>query len=163
MTLEFSSNSESQSYEIGIAIGAMLRPGDVIALCGELGAGKTRLAKGLALGLGVADERTVNSPTFVLINQYAGRWPVYHLDLYRLPPDSDLAALGFEDMCGGSAVVIVEWADRSPRSMPDDALWIHMTADGETTRAFTLTSRDNAAIERFRQVLSGIVNVVHRN
>jgi len=163
MTLEFSSISESQTREIGIAIGAMLRPGDVVAVCGELGAGKTRLAKGLAIGLGVADERSVNSPTFVLINQYAGRCPVYHLDLYRLPPGSDLAALGFEEMCNGSAVVIVEWADRSPRSMPDAALWIHMMATGETTRSFTLTSRDDVALERFRLALSGIVEVVTRN
>lgn len=163
MTLEFSSNSESQTRAIGVAIGGALRPDDVVALCGELGAGKTCLAKGLAIGLGVADERSVNSPTFVLINQYAGRCPVYHLDLYRLPPGSDLAALGFEEMCNGSAVVVVEWADRSPRSMPDAAMWIRMTAEGETMRAFTLTSRDPEAIERFRLALSGIVDVVTRN
>lgn len=160
--MEFSSISESQTRAIGVAIGNALRTGDVVALCGELGAGKTRLAKGLAIGLGVADDRAVNSPTFVLINQYAGRCPVYHLDLYRLPPGADLAALGFEEMCNGSAVVIVEWADRSPTAMPDAALWIRMTAGGETTRAFCLTSRDDEAIGRFRQSLAGIVDVVAR-
>lgn len=163
MKLEFSSNSESRTRAIGVAIGGALHPGDILALCGELGAGKTRLAKGLAIGLGVADERAVNSPTFVLINQYAGRCPVYHLDLYRLPPGSELSSLGFEEMCTGAAVVIVEWADRSPGSMPDAALWIHMTAEGETTRAFTLTSRDDQAIERYRQALTSIVDVVTRN
>lgn len=163
MTLELSSQSESQTRAIGVALGNALRPGDVVALCGELGAGKTRIAKGLAAGLGVADERAVNSPTFVFINQYAGRCPVYHLDLYRLPPGADLAALGFDEMCDGASVVIVEWADRSPASIPESAVWIRMTAAGETTRDLTLTARDDETLARFRGALTDIVKIVERN
>ena len=158
MSLACTSHSESQTRAIGVAIGAALRPGDVVALCGELGAGKTRLAKGLAAGLGVADDRTVNSPTFVLVNQYAGRCPVYHLDLYRLPPGSDLAAIGFDEMCDGRAAAIVEWADRSPDAMPENALWILMTATDETTRTLTLNTNDDDLAARVSQSLAGIAN-----
>ena len=158
MTLEFISDSESLTRAIGVAIGHALGPGAVVALTGELGAGKTRLAKGLAAGLGVVDDRAVNSPTFVLINQYAGRCPVYHLDLYRLPPESDLAPLGFEECCDGRAVVIVEWADRSAAAMPDGALWIRMTATGKTTRHFAVTA-DASTVERMRTALTGIVDI----
>jgi len=153
-TIELISRSEAQTRAIGDAIGSALEPGAVVALAGELGAGKTRLAKGLAAGLGVDDDRAVNSPTFVLVNQYAGRCPVYHLDLYRLPESADLASIGFDEMCDGPAVVIVEWADRSARSMPGDALWIRMTATDETTRGLTLATVDDELADRLQRALA---------
>ena len=157
-TIERTSRSESQTRAIGDAIGSSLDVGAVVALAGELGAGKTRLAKGLAVGLGVDGDRTVNSPTFVLVNQYAGRCPVYHLDLYRLPPEADLTSLGFDEMCDGRAAVIVEWADRSPKAMPNDALWIRMTATDETTRSLTLTTTDDELADRLQRALAGITD-----
>jgi len=144
-TFEMVSNSPEQTRAIGRAIGAALAPGDVVALVGELGAGKTQLTKGIAVGLGVADERAVSSPTFVLENEYTGRCVVRHLDLYRLGEGADLSALGFEEMCDGSAVVIVEWADRAPKAMPAGATWIRMTAEGETTRRVDIRGAGKAA------------------
>ena len=143
--VEMVSNSPDETRAIGRVIGAALAPGDVIALCGELGAGKTQLTKGLAVGLGVADERTVSSPTFVLENEYAGRCVVRHLDLYRLGDGADLSALGFEEMCDGSAVVIVEWADRARAAMPAGAVWIEMTPEGETTRRLRISGTGEPA------------------
>ncbi len=110
MVLE--SAGEQQTQALGRRIGAVLQPGDVVGLVGPLGAGKTQLAKGIAVGLGVADSRQVNSPTFVLVNEHAGRMHVYHLDVYRLSGAGELESRGFEAMCGGAAGVMVVWADR---------------------------------------------------
>src|ERR1041385_6709378 len=103
MTNEFTitSHSVEETISIGRRIGESLLAGDVVALLGELGAGKTYLTKGIARGLGVSAERAVNSPTFVLVNEYAGRFPLFHIDAYRLAGPEQLAALGFEEMCQG--------------------------------------------------------------
>jgi tRNA threonylcarbamoyladenosine biosynthesis protein TsaE len=144
-SIEIQSGSVAETLDIGREIGSVLAPGDVLGLVGHLGAGKTHLTKGIAAGLGVPDDRMVNSPTFVLVNEYAGRWPLYHLDAYRLKNAGQLEALGFAEMCDGAAVVLVEWADRVSEAMPPGALWIDMSITGETSRSLLLRS-DNAAI-----------------
>ncbi len=145
MVLE--SAGEEQTQALWRRIGSVLEPGDVIGLVGPLGAGKTQLAKGLAVGLGVADSRQVNSPTFVLVNEYAGRMHVYHLDVYRLSRVAELEALGFEEMCGGAAVVMVEWADRVRPALGPDALWVELSPAGATQRRLELRTR-SASIQR---------------
>lgn len=145
MVLE--SSGEQQTQALGRRIGAVLQPGDVIGLVGPLGAGKTQLAKGIAVGLGVADSRQVNSPTFVLVNEHAGRMHVYHLDVYRLFGAGELESLGFEEMCGGAAVVMVEWADRVRSVMRPDTLWMDMSPTGATQRRLELRTR-SASIQR---------------
>ena len=145
MVLE--SAGEEQTQALGRRIGAVLEPGDVVGLVGPLGAGKTQLAKGLAAGLGVADSRQVNSPTFVLVNEYAGRLHVYHLDVYRLSGASELEALGFDEMCGGAAVVMVEWADRVRPALAADTLWVELSPTGATQRRLELRTR-SASIQR---------------
>jgi tRNA threonylcarbamoyladenosine biosynthesis protein TsaE len=132
--LELESRSVDDTLTIGRVIGRRLVPGAILALVGELGAGKTHLVKGLAAGLGVSDARVVNSPTFVLVNEYAGRMPVLHLDAYRLHAADELEALGFDEMCAAPAVVIVEWADRVSDLIPPRGIWIHMQVTGEMTR-----------------------------
>ncbi|MEK6643190.1 MAG: tRNA (adenosine(37)-N6)-threonylcarbamoyltransferase complex ATPase subunit type 1 TsaE [Planctomycetota bacterium] len=144
MTID--SRSVEETIRIGRAIGGALVGGEVIALVGELGAGKTHLVKGIAAGLGVVDERTVNSPTIVLVNEYAGRVPVIHLDAYRLAGAGQLAALGFEEMCESGGVVIVEWADRVREVIPEGAVWIEMTATGDMSRRIVLNS-DSADVQ----------------
>ena len=133
-TQTIESHSVEDTLAIGRRIGGVLAAGDCLALEGPLGSGKTHLVKGIASGLGVADERIVNSPTFVLVNEYDGRLHVCHLDAYRLPDAAALLALGFEEMCDGPNVVLVEWADRVRDAVPDRAVWITLTLVGERDR-----------------------------
>ncbi len=144
---ELRSSSPDETIQIGRDLAGCLAPGDVVALVGPLGAGKTQLTKGIALGLGVSDSRLVNSPTFVLVNEYQGRLPIHHLDAYRLKGAGELEALGFEEMCAGDAVVLVEWADRVVDAVPTNALWIDLTvtSDQERTLSFRSSSADLAA------------------
>ncbi|MBI5762364.1 MAG: tRNA (adenosine(37)-N6)-threonylcarbamoyltransferase complex ATPase subunit type 1 TsaE [Planctomycetes bacterium] len=148
--LTIESHSVEDTLRIGRAIGNALVGGEVIGLMGELGAGKTHLVKGIASGLGVNDDRIVNSPTFVLVNEYAGRVPVYHLDAYRLSDAGQLAALGFDEMCDAGGVVIVEWADRVKEAMPESTQWITLVSCGESDRRITI----NVATEAMRKNLS---------
>ncbi|GMU34221.1 MAG: tRNA (adenosine(37)-N6)-threonylcarbamoyltransferase complex ATPase subunit type 1 TsaE [Planctomycetia bacterium] len=150
-TLEIVSGSPDETIEIGRAIGEMLAPGDVVALAGGLGAGKTQLTKGLALGLGVSDARLVSSPTFVLINEYAGRHPVSHIDAYRLGSPTEFDALGFEEMTDGG-VVIVEWADRVAAAMPSHTIWIAIEIEGETDRRLSVITTGTEAEARLAKL-----------
>jgi tRNA threonylcarbamoyladenosine biosynthesis protein TsaE len=142
---------------LGLQLGRCAEAGTVLALCGDLGSGKTQLARGLAAGLGVADQRVVSSPTYVLINEYAGRLAVFHVDAYRLSSGRELWALGFEEMCASGGVVVVEWADRVGGVLPADHLRVDLRATGETTREITLSARGPHArgmLERFRMTQS---------
>ena len=134
------SESVADTLAIGRRLGAALVAGDVIALVGPLGAGKTHLTKGIAEGAGVADAREVNSPTFVLVNEYAARLPIYHIDAYRLAGEEELAALGFAEMCSGSGAVIVEWADRVPGVLPADQRHITIHVADAERREFAIAA-----------------------
>ena len=122
----------------GRRLGRLLFPGAVVALVGPLGAGKTHLARAVAEGLGVADGRVVTSPTFVLIQEYAGRLPVYHFDVYRLRGESDLIDLGAQEYFEGDGVCLVEWADRAPGALPAGRLCVELAVVGETARRATV-------------------------
>jgi len=118
----FTTHSAAQTHALGAALGRRLAPGDVIAFCGDLGSGKTCMIQGVCEALQVADY--VTSPTFVLINEYAGRYkgrdlPVYHFDLYRLRGTDELEELGAEEYFYGCGVCLVEWAERADGSLPD--------------------------------------------
>jgi tRNA threonylcarbamoyladenosine biosynthesis protein TsaE len=119
---------------LGRALGRVLRPGDVVALHGDLGAGKTHLTRAIADGLGVFNPAAVNSPTFVLIQEYPGPIPLYHFDAYRLIGDREFLELGVEEYFQGDGVSVVEWADRVPGALPADRLMIHLEATGATSR-----------------------------
>ncbi len=111
---------------LGEALGCSLCGGVVVALVGPLGAGKTQLAKGIAVGNGIDDVRDVTSPTFTLVNEYEGRLKLYHLDAYRLSGSRELDALGFEEFARSDSAVVVEWADRVESTMPPDTLWVDL-------------------------------------
>lgn len=156
-TVTIDSDSLEATHAIGRRLGAALTTGSVIALIGPLGSGKTTLARGIADGAGVEDLRQVNSPTFVLINEYDTEpadkpLRVFHIDAYRLRGSADLEALGFEEMPTRGAVLI-EWADRVLDLMPPDTLTLQIEPTGETQRRFHLNasgpiSNDLAAATR---------------
>ena len=114
---------EEETVRFGELLACELRQGDVVGLCGDLGAGKTFLSYSISRALGVPDNVPVNSPTFTLINEYeGGRLPVYHMDLYRLGDSSELYELGLWEYYDGGGVCLVEWCDKFDDLWPDDAL-----------------------------------------
>lgn len=133
------SDSLERTSDIGAAIGAVLRGGELIAMVGELGSGKTHLVKAIAAGLAVADESVVTSPTFTLVQEYAARLHIFHLDAYRLEGPADFLRLGFDEMVTAGSVVLVEWADRVRAAIPGDAIWICLRRVNETAREFEFT------------------------
>lgn len=145
-------DSAEATRALGRKLGEVLEPGSCIALVGPLGAGKTQFVKGIAAGTGVPDNVTVNSPTFVLVNEYTGRLHLYHLDAYRVSQVAELEALGFLEMTGDGGAVIVEWADRVAAILPEDHLAVHFEHSGETERRLTAV----AGGERSRLLLSAL-------
>ncbi len=122
----------------GHRLAGLLFPGAVVALVGPLGAGKTHLVRAIAEGLDIADSRVVNSPTFVLIQEYAARLPLYHFDTYRLPDPAAFADLGPHEYFEGNGVCLVEWADKVTTCLPAEYLRITIAITGETSRRFVI-------------------------
>jgi tRNA threonylcarbamoyladenosine biosynthesis protein TsaE len=130
---------------LGRALGQRLCAGMVVALVGPLGAGKTQLVRAIAEGLGLRDSRIVSSPTFVLLQEYPARVPVYHFDAYRLPGLSAFLDLGAMELFEGEGVCLVEWADRVADCLPADHLRISLSITGEDSRRATLEAFGPAA------------------
>jgi tRNA threonylcarbamoyladenosine biosynthesis protein TsaE len=151
--LRHTSESESQTRQLGELAGRVALPGDVIGLIGDLGAGKTQFVKGIAVGAGVESAALVTSPTFVLMNSYAGRIPVRHYDLYRLD-QPDLEALGYLDLLA-SSLTVVEWSDKAG-DLLGDRMEVRIDATGATTRdlrAIGTGPRGRALLARVRDLL----------
>ena len=131
---EFATSSPEETFNEGKKFASRLRGGEVIALVGELGAGKTVFTKGLCEGLNV--KSPVISPTFTIANEYDADLKIYHFDAYRLSGSKDAAAIGIEDYMMGEAVCIIEWADKVKELIPEDATWIYFNHnnDSETGR-----------------------------
>ncbi len=126
---------------LGRRLGALLFPGAVVALVGQLGAGKTYLSRAIAAGLGVPGSATVTSPTFVLVQEYeGGRLPVFHFDAYRLAGEDEFAELGAAEYFEGRGVCLVEWAERVPGCLPADHLGIELLVTGPLSRRARLTA-----------------------
>ena len=142
--------SREETVALGRRLGRLLGPSDVVALMGPLGSGKTTLTKGLAEGLGVAESRWVTSPTFVLVHEYEGRVPVYHIDAYRLAGPADAEAIGTEEMFFGEGVAVVEWAERILAALPDERLDILLSIVGEEERQLALEPRG----ERYERMVA---------
>ena len=125
--------SAAETRALGEKLAARLRPGDVLLMEGDLGAGKSELTRGIAKGLGVAE--TVTSPSFTILNVYeSGRYPLYHFDWYRLESSEELYELGMDEFLGGDGIAVVEWPGRCPDAVPEGAVRIRMTAAGENER-----------------------------
>jgi tRNA threonylcarbamoyladenosine biosynthesis protein TsaE len=135
----FDAPDESATAAFGAVIAAVLPPGTTVALCGTLGAGKTRLVQAVATALGV-EPRSVVSPTFVLVQQYHGRRDIYHIDTYRLRDEDEFLALGPEEFFDSDALVFVEWADRVANCLPADRVEIRIEVTGDDSRRFTVAA-----------------------
>jgi tRNA threonylcarbamoyladenosine biosynthesis protein TsaE len=135
MDFDIISNSPQETIEFGRRIGSQLKGGEVIGICGLLSSGKTHLIKGIAAGAGAQDSKQVNSPTFVIVNEYAGRLDIYHIDAYRLGSIAEFEMLGFDEYCRPQSVVLVEWADKiEPALKAVNYIRIEIFHAGETKR-----------------------------
>ena len=132
--LILTSNDPDKTFRMGRIIGETLGEGAIVALIGELGAGKTTLTQGIARGLGVGEDYQITSPTFTLINEYPGRLKLVHLDVYRLSGSADLPDLGYEEYFFGKGVTVIEWAEKIQDVIPDGSLFITMTYLDQTRR-----------------------------
>jgi len=157
--LVISTHSPASTERVGESLGALLRPGDLVLLAGPYGAGKTCFTRGLARGAGVPDTRVVTSPTFVLMNVYTGRLKVHHLDCHRLSP-AEVVDLGLGDALQAGAVV-VEWAERMPADLAEDALEIVFTMTGRRSRRLDVVAAGKRA-EALRAGLRGAAKAAAR-
>jgi len=139
---EIVTSSPAETIALGAKIGENLVGGEIICLVGNLGSGKTHLIKGIAEGLGVDKESEVNSPTFVLVNEYTGpevRLDIYHIDAYRLDSIAEFEMLGFDDLCYDRSVVLIEWADKVETALESvDPIRIELAHISETERKIQL-------------------------
>lgn len=153
----FHAADESATDRLGAALADLLPGASVVALCGTLGAGKTRLVQAIAAATGVP-RRSVVSPTFVLVQQYEGRRPIYHLDAYRLRDEDEFEQLGPEEFFESDGLTLIEWADRVPGCLPPERLEIEIEVTGPDTRRFVIRGwgeRYTALIGQLRSRLEG--------
>jgi tRNA threonylcarbamoyladenosine biosynthesis protein TsaE len=135
------SRSEAETLELGQKLGQVLPNGSTVALCGELGAGKTWLAKGIAFGLGVPKEEYVTSPAYDLVHEYRGRLPVYHMDFYRLDTLPEDSRMWLEEYFERDGVCVIEWADKFLDLLPNDYVRVDLDyGKGEQERAIRITA-----------------------
>jgi tRNA threonylcarbamoyladenosine biosynthesis protein TsaE len=146
--IKYLSRSERETRLAGTVLGRWARPGDVLALVGELGTGKTCLVQGIALGLDVPASSRVRSPSFVILHTYAGRCPVHHLDLYRIRGPEELEDLDWRDVLYGDGVCVIEWADRMGNFLPARRLDVALFHSTEESRWIQI--RPSAALEQSR-------------
>ena len=138
MNTSLITRSPKETKQLGRKFGRLLKRGDIVALIGELGSGKTCLSQGVMEGLGVMDKYKGISPSFVLINEYQGRMPVYHFDIYRLNNVKEVIELGYEEYFYGEGVTIIEWADKIEELLPEDSVRIYLKIVGEKEREITI-------------------------
>ncbi len=137
-----------ETQRFGRKLGGLALAGDVVALEGDLGAGKTTLTQAIGHGLEVPKSCYITSPTFSLLHEYPGRIPLYHMDLYRLADPEELEYLGFEEYFYGEGLTVIEWPDRLGDFMPDERLEVHLEFTGPDSRKATLTAFGESWIER---------------
>jgi tRNA threonylcarbamoyladenosine biosynthesis protein TsaE len=139
-TVQIISDSVEKTFEIGKKIGLLLETGKVVCLTGQLGSGKTTLIKGIAAGAGAVNPSLVNSPTFVIVNEYRGRFDIFHIDAYRINTVAEFEALGFEEFISPESVVLIEWADKVAQALEGlDCVYIEMRHNGPDSRIISIS------------------------
>jgi tRNA threonylcarbamoyladenosine biosynthesis protein TsaE len=147
-TLDFFSTSAEQTERLGVRLGELLQPGDCLCLAGELGSGKTTLARGIGRGWGTA--LRITSPTFTLVNEYPRLGDgciLYHVDTYRLSGEGDVVTAGLEDVLDGPGAVMIEWPERVEALLPGDHLWIGLRHMSETRRGVRMVAHGPRSLE----------------
>lgn len=142
------SGNPKQTQHIGVEIGKLAQKGDVLLLIGDLGTGKTCLTQGIAWGLGIKEY--TSSPSFMVVKQYQGRIPLYHIDLYRLDQVAEILNLGLDDYLYGQGICVIEWADRGLETLPEENLLIRMSHISNIRRSLQLEPRG----KRYTELLS---------
>lgn len=138
--IQMESNAPEETFSLGEKIGGRIRLPTLITLCGDLGSGKTVFVQGLAKGLDVPEEYYITSPTYMLMNEYPGRLPLFHFDFYRLENADDIHDIGFYERLGAVAVIAVEWADRLDEDVNMDHLALTIDILGDHSRKITITA-----------------------
>jgi len=147
-TLRILSESDQETIDLGKRLGLLLEAGDVVALVGELGSGKTWFSKGIALGLDVGSDTVVTSPSFSLVNEYQGRYTFYHMDVYRLGSLPEFFAAGLEEYFYQGGVVVMEWADRWPEILPETHIRVEFVILDDQKREIVFSGKHPRAVER---------------
>lgn len=156
-SLDLVSHSSLHTERLGERLGRAARPNDVFALSGELGAGKTVLARGVAIGLGI-DAADISSPTFIIMREHAGgRLPFFHIDLYRLE-GVDLANTGWEECLDAGGVTVIEWPDRAGQLLPDDRLDVKLEHIADTKRRIVLTARGPRSARLVEELRASVIS-----
>jgi len=145
--LIYNTAADREMIDLGRKMGSVLREGDVVALEGELGSGKTCFAKGIAMGLGVSPEIVITSPSFSLLNEYEGRCTFFHMDVYRLEEVSDFVSAGLDEYFYQDGVVAMEWADRWPAILPDWSVKVEFVIMDDYLRKITLSGYHARVVE----------------
>jgi len=147
VTCTLATGSPEETRAFAQRLGALLQPGDVIVLAGEMGAGKTAFTKGVAISLGI--EEQVASPTFTIVREYAASIPLVHVDVYRLDHVQELHDLGLDDLLGEEAITVVEWGDKVSAALPGDRLDIRIEfGEGDDDRVFTIDCAGTSWVAR---------------
>jgi tRNA threonylcarbamoyladenosine biosynthesis protein TsaE len=154
--LKSTSHSPEQTRRLGMRLGKLSQAGDVFLLTGNLGSGKTCLTQGIARGLGVKEYAF--SPSFVIVREYHGRLPLYHIDFYRLDRIEEIADLGLDEYFHGQGVCVVEWADKGTALMPEEHLLINLSYISDTERALSLEPRGHRYAELLKVINSDLKN-----
>lgn len=151
--MKYFSESDIETVHIGKRLGYTLSGGDAVALSGPLGSGKTWLTKGIGLGFGVAPDEVITSPSFSLVNEYEGRYLLYHMDLYRLDNMADIMKIGLDDYFHDQSLVVVEWAERCPEILPYGYINIKIDILGDNKRSIEINSDDPDTVKKINKSL----------
>lgn len=147
--------SPEKTWEVGRVLGSLLLAGDTLCLYGDLGAGKTNLAYGIARGLDVK-EQYITSPTFTFVNEYEGRVPFYHLDLYRMKSSDELESIGFSEYIDSDGVTVIEWAERAEGELPAECLSVYLSCIEENRHEIGFLAEG----ERYVKVLENLMTAL---
>ena len=131
-------SSPEETFSAGERLASFLKKGSVVALRGNLGAGKTCFTKGIAFALGIKED--ITSPTYTIINEYEGEIPFYHIDAYRLSGDEDFNNIGAEELIYGNGISVIEWSENIPSSIPEDAIIVEIEITAENKRSIKIRS-----------------------
>jgi len=145
-------SSGEETINLGLRLGTLLNEGDIVALAGDLGSGKTWFTKGVALGLEISADTVITSPSFSLMNEYQGRYALFHIDVYRLENVSDFLDAGLDEYLYGNGITVMEWADRWPEILPGRSIKVQFLILDEYSREITLSGCHPKALRILKQI-----------